>query len=156
MSLWRRKRIFRDEKTKKTFKCPMCGSIGALVDSDTVENIITESVEKGFFNREIFSLCMDEKCEMAYFSADYGFIYLQDDIKIPLDFKEDSNIKYICYCKKITINDVENAVKNQNAISIKEIFRFYSPIIVEECKVKNPLGFCCVPDIKKKIDDLIK
>lgn len=134
----------------------MCGTVGALVESDTVESMIREEVEKGSFTREIFSICMDEICEMAYFSADYGFLYLQRDIQVPLDFKQDAQIKYACYCKKITVEQLERAVKLENARKIKDIFKFQSPIIVEECKLKNPFGFCCVPDVKKTIDDLLK
>lgn len=132
----------------------MCGTTGALVSSRTVENIVIENIEEGTLKYEILSLCMDKKCEMAYFSADYGYLYLQSGLKTPLDYKADVEIRYVCYCKKITVSQLKVAVLEEGAKTIKDVFRFHSPVIVEECKTKNPFGYCCMPDIKKMIDDI--
>lgn len=132
----------------------MCSRTGALVDSKTVENLLTKDVEKGIFEKEIFSLCMDEACEMAYFSADYEYLFLQRQVKTPLDFKQDADIRYACYCKRITYDQVKHAVLFEGAKSAKDILRYHGPVKVEECKLENPLGFCCMPDLNKMIDGI--
>jgi len=133
----------------------MCGTIGALVNSKTVENIVIDEIEEGVLKHEILSLCMDKGCEMAYFSADYGYLYLQSGLKVSLDYKSDVEVRYACYCKKLTVEQLKNLVLKEGARTIKDVFRFYSPIIVEECKIKNPFGYCCIPDVKKMIDDIL-
>lgn len=132
----------------------MCGTTGALVPSETVESLIEKEVEKHQYKYEIFSLCMDPVCEMAYYSADYGYLYLQRDIKTAIDFKEDSKEKYACYCHKITIDDVRKAVKEQHVRSVKELFMSHQPIIVSACVKSNPFGCTCMGDISKMIEEI--
>jgi len=103
---------------------------------------------------EIFSLCMSPDCEMAYYSADYGYILLQRDIKVPIDFKNDADIKYACYCNEITIDDIRHAVLKEYASTVKDIFRFKGKVIVEKCKLNNPFGCSCIADINKMIEEI--
>jgi len=133
----------------------MCGKTGALVSSKTVESLVLEVLDKNELYQEIMSLCMDKECEMAYFSADYGYLFLQRNIKVPLDYKNDVVERYACYCKNITVNDVIKAVKKEGVRNIKELFRYQTPIITAECKEKNPFGFCCMPDINKMIEEIL-
>ena len=134
----------------------MCGTKGALVTSKTVEHLISEPVEKGLFEREIFSLCMDKQCEMAYFSADYGYLFLQRQIKVYLDYKEDVPVKYICYCNQVTEEDVRRAVLDFHCKTVKEVLKNRGPVITEQCRVENPFGYCCMPDIKRLIEEVMK
>lgn len=131
----------------------MCGSVGALVPSKTVESLINVRLESPL-TLEIFSLCMSADCEMAYFSADYGYLYLQRDISVPIDFKDDADVKYACYCNEITIDDIRHAVIKEHASSIKDIFRFKGKVIVEKCKVTSPFGCSCIADINKMIEEI--
>jgi bacterioferritin-associated ferredoxin len=132
----------------------MCGTTGALVKSKTVESLVNQDIDEGSFKYEIFSLCMDKTCEMVYFSADYGYLYLQRDVVMPIDFKEDAEIKYACYCHQITIDDVRKAVLKHHASSVKDIFMSHQRIIVEKCQSNNPIGCSCMADIKKMIEEI--
>lgn len=131
----------------------MCGTTGALVKSKTVERLVEKDIEDNLFKYEIFSLCMDKACEMAYFSADYGYLYLQRDVKTPIDFKDDAEVKYACYCHQITIDDVREAVLKHHARTVKDIM-LHQPIIVEKCQHHNPFGCSCMADIKKMIEEI--
>lgn len=133
----------------------MCGTRGALVNSKTVKSLANIIDENCQYTMEVFSLCMDPSCEMAYFSADYGYLLLQRDIGVDLDYKDDVDNRYACYCKKITIGQVRRAVLKDHVKTVKEFFKYQSPVIVEECKSQNPFGCCCIPDIKKMIEDII-
>ncbi len=55
------------DKQRRRFKCPMCGTTGALVSSKTVESLVIETLEANELYQEIMSLCMDKDCEMAIF-----------------------------------------------------------------------------------------
>jgi len=133
----------------------MCGTTGALVNSKTVESISNTTFEDCHYPLEIFSLCMEPSCEMAYFSADYGYLLLQRDLKVPLDYKDDVDARYACYCQEITIDQVRHAVLKDHVRTVKEFFKYQRPIIVEDCKTQNPFGCCCIPDIKKMIEDIL-
>jgi len=133
----------------------MCGTTGALVNSKTVESISNTTFEDCHYPLEIFSLCMEPSCEMAYFSADYGYLLLQRDIKVPLDYKDDVDDRYACYCHEITIDQVRHAVLKDHVRTAKEFFKYQRPVIVENCKTRNPFGCCCIPDIKKMIEDIL-
>lgn len=133
----------------------MCGTMGALVNSKTVESISMVTFEDCHYPLEIFSLCMEPSCEMAYYSADYGYLLLQRDIKVSLDYKDDVEDRYVCYCNNITIDQVRHAVIEEQISTVKEFFKNQRPVIVENCKLKNPFGCCCIPDIKKMIEDIL-
>lgn len=133
----------------------MCGTRGALVSSGTVEALIEEAVDTGAYDLEIFSLCVDPICEMTYFSADYGYLYLKRNIKVALDYKEDTEDKYLCYCNEITKDQVTRLVKLNPNLTIKELFDKRGLIKPEKCRKKNPFGFCCLPDIKRFMEDIV-
>lgn len=133
----------------------MCGAKGALVSSKTVEKIVVEEIVDNLFVKEIFSLCMDKDCEMAYFSADYGYLFLQREIRVPLDYKTGIENKYICYCNKITEGEIRKAVVYSGFKTVKEVLKNRGPVITEKCKVTNPFGYCCMPDIKRFIEEVL-
>ncbi|MCH4890058.1 (2Fe-2S)-binding protein [Acidaminobacter sp. JC074] len=130
----------------------MCGKTGYLVPSQTVEKLVG-NLEPGVFKLEIFSLCMDQACEMAYFSADYGYLYLQRQIKVPLDYKEDADKKYACYCHEITLDALRHAVLKEGASSVKDVLK-KKPVIVSQCQSNNPFGCSCLADMNKRIEEI--
>lgn len=131
----------------------MCGTTGALVPYQTVEYQIKEDIEPKSLSMEVFSLCMDPICDMAYYSADYGYLYFTHHIKAMLDHKDETVKKYVCYCQEITYDEVKKAVNNEGIKTIKAFFKYRKPVIVERCKVINPFGCSCIADIKKIIED---
>lgn len=132
----------------------MCGRRGTLVKSQTVKSLAISDIDEDL-RLEIFSLCMDPRCEMAYYSADYGHLYLQRNLKKPLDFKELSEVRYACYCHEITIDQLRHMVLKENARTIKDIF-FKKPIIVDQCIKNNPFGCSCMPDVMKMVEEILQ
>lgn len=130
----------------------MCGKVGALIPSQTV---IYQVIDKYDIDwpREIFSLCMNPSCEMAYYSADYGYLFLQRQIKVELDYKEDVKNQYVCYCHKITYDDVKKKVNDNNIKNIRDYMKHHKPVIVQNCVKENPFGCSCLGDIGKIIED---
>lgn len=88
---------------------------------------------------------------MAYYSADYGYLYLQRDIKAKLDHKDGAAPQYICYCHEITYAMLKHAVEVDGIRSVKALFR-KKPILMERCKKENPFGCSCLPDIQRQIE----
>lgn len=133
----------------------MCGVTGLRVDSATVKHLSLQPIEGCYYPQEIFSLCLDPACQMAYYSADYGYLVFQSHLGVALDHKDDAGEKYICYCHKISYAFLKDRVQNHGLVSFKGLFKATDKIIVEKCKRENPFNCCCIPDIQKKIEEYL-
>lgn len=54
---------------------------------------------------------------------------------------------YICYCNKVTEQDILSAMKENGATSVEEIIKITGAMQNSNCAVNNPKGICCHPDI---------
>ena len=55
--------------------------------------------------------------------------------------------EYICYCNKVTKQDIATAIKEKGAKSVDEVIKMTGAMVNSNCKVNNPKGTCCYPDI---------
>lgn len=56
--------------------------------------------------------------------------------------------KYICYCNKVTEQDIVNAIQN-GASAIEDVIKLTGAMKNSNCAVNNPKGTCCYSDIVK-------
>lgn len=54
--------------------------------------------------------------------------------------------EYVCYCNKVTEEDIKKAVEN-GAETIQEVIKNTGAMVNANCKVNNPKGVCCYPDM---------
>ncbi len=132
-------------------ECPMCHEIGEMVKNITVKHLVLEKFVEEVSNEESYYLCMNENCNVVYYSLDNKSIFNKKKIKVPIWFKKDANPKYICYCNKVTEEQIINAVVNQGAKNIKDINRLTGAMENGNCILNNPLGKCCGPNILETI-----
>lgn len=109
------------------------------------DELINQMKEATYF------ICMNEECNVVYFSPDTETLYDKQKVKVPIWFKKDSNPKYICYCNKVTEQQIVNAVLNDGARDMKDIVRLTGAMKNGKCETNNPLGKCCGPVIEKTI-----
>lgn len=55
--------------------------------------------------------------------------------------------EYICYCNKVTEQDIITAMKEKGATTVEEVIKITGAMVNSNCKVNNPKGTCCYPDI---------
>ncbi len=55
--------------------------------------------------------------------------------------------KFICYCSKVTEKNIASAIKEKGAKSVDEVIKMTGAMTNSNCKVNNPKGTCCYPDI---------
>ena len=55
---------------------------------------------------------------------------------------------YICYCSKVTEEDIREAILTKGASSVAEVIRMTGAMTHSNCRVNNPKGTCCYPDIE--------
>ena len=98
-----------------------------------------------------YYICLNEDCEVAYFSLAPSSVFRTSDIKMPIWFKKDANPKYICYCNLVTEQQIIDAVRLQGAKNIQDIVRLTGAMRNANCAVNNPLSVCCGPVIQETI-----
>lgn len=54
---------------------------------------------------------------------------------------------YICYCNKVTEDDIKGAILLKGATTVDEVIKITGAMVDSNCKVNNPKGICCYSDI---------
>lgn len=98
-----------------------------------------------------YYLCMTEDCKMVYFKP--GKVFYRKDLSVPVWFKFGANPKYICYCNKVTQEQIEDAVINHNANDMKDVVTLTGAMKNAQCLRNNPTGKCCGSVIQQIIDN---
>ena len=57
--------------------------------------------------------------------------------------------EYICYCNKVTEEDITLAIIEKKAKTVEEVVKITGAMLNSNCKVNNPKGICCHSDIVK-------
>lgn len=78
------------------------------------------------------------------------------DIKTPIWYKKDADPKYICYCNKVTEQQIIDAVLLEDAINIKDVTRITGAMKNAKCEINNPLGKCCSSVIQDTINKALR
>ena len=98
-------------------KCPYCGYKGKEVKLETVAEL-TKNKCVFFENGEKIYICTNKKCDLVYFQVGNPKVYLKEEIKVPVWFKE----KYKNYHDKF--NGIDDGHASQKVIDvIKKVSR---------------------------------
>ncbi|NPE27671.1 (2Fe-2S)-binding protein [Methanococcoides sp. SA1] len=129
--------------------CPICGDSGEQVRSITVKHLVKKEKVEDVID-ENYLLCMNEDCEVAYFT-ETGVKFKIEDMKVPIWFKKGADPKYACYCNEITEEEVIETVVNTGTDNMKDVMTAIKGEVRSHCKVKNPLGKCCTQAFNEAI-----
>lgn len=100
-----------------------------------------------------YYLCMNEECDVVYYNRESGVKFSKKEVKVPIWFKKDADPKYVCYCNKVTEEQVIDAVVNNGAENMKDIVRLTGAMKNGQCEIKNPLGRCCHSVVQNAINE---
>lgn len=135
---------------EKISTCPICSGDVQEVRGVTVKHFIIDSLVEKVHEGD-YHICLNEECDVVYYDLKDNIIFREKDIKIPIWYKRDANPKYICYCNKVTEDEIIKAVVNDGAKNMKDIIKITGAMKNGECEIKNPLGKCCGPVIQRTI-----
>ncbi|NPE31261.1 copper chaperone Copz family protein [Methanococcoides sp. SA1] len=127
---------------EKTEPCPVCENNGMLVGSITVKHMVLNELAEQVLD-DNYHLCMNEKCDIAYYNLESNSTFETKDIKVPIWFKKDADPKYACYCNKITEDQVIKIVVEKGLTTMKDIVLDINGNMKSQCKINNPTGKCC-------------
>jgi len=130
--------------------CPVCREEGEFIKNITVKHMVLNELKDRV--RDIdYCLCMNEACCVAYFNQESDIKFNKEELKEPIWFKSDANPKYICYCNKVTEEQIIEAIINKGARNMKDIIKLTGAMKNGKCEINNPLGKCCSPIIQEAI-----
>lgn len=121
------------------------------VNAKTVKNLLAETLKKDLKEEEYY-LCLNKSCNVAYYKHSCDQIYLQEDLKVPIWFKEGANPKYICYCSKVTEKEIIEAIVNEGAKTIKDLIEITGAMKNCNCILNHPTGKCFSTEMKEVLD----
>ena len=135
---------------EKIADCPICKEKGIKVKGITVRHLVFKELVDSINHVDYF-ICMNEDCDVVYYSPNQSVSYYKNQVRVPIWFKKDANPKLICYCNKVTEDQIYYAIKNNGAKDIKDIIRLTGAMKECNCEIENPTGKCCSNSIKKII-----
>ena len=138
-------------KKEENNLCPICKASGVKVKNITVKHLVLETLTELVGDTDYY-ICMNEECDIVYYNQETGIKFDKLQVRVPIWFKKDANPKYVCYCSKITEEQVINAVIKDGAKSVKDIVTLTGAMKNAQCQKNNPLGKCCHQIIQDAID----
>lgn len=97
-----------------------------------------------------YFLCKTADCDVVYYNS--KSVFYKHDVIVPIWFKDGADPKYICYCNKVTEEQIVDAVVSRNARNMKDIIELTGAMKNGKCELNNPAGKCCGPVIKQTIE----
>lgn len=140
-----------ESSPKEMNLCPVCGKIGILVENFTVKHMVTEELVEHVGENDYF-LCMSDVCDITYYNPETCVKFTKQQLNVPMWFKKDANHKYVCYCSKVTEEQVITAVIKDGATNMNEVLKITGAMKNSDCRKNNPLGKCCRQIIQSAID----
>ncbi|KNF09091.1 BFD-like [2Fe-2S] binding protein [Gottschalkia purinilytica] len=146
-----------DDKTALTYEvkdndlCPVCKESGIKVENFTVKHLVMDTLVE-LVNDTDYYLCMNEECDIVYYDKKTGVNFNRQQVKVPIWFKKEANPKYVCYCSKVTEEQVINAILIDGANNMKDVLKLTGAMKNAQCQKNNPLGKCCHQIIQDAID----
>lgn len=139
------------QSSEQSNKCPVCGLSGQDVSKCTVEHLVTDNY-RAMVNGTDYKICLNENCDVVYYSLITGIKFSKDQVKVPIWFKKDAFPKYACYCSKVTEEQVIDAVVIHGAETVKDVNQITGAMKNSNCRENNPMGVCCHKIIKEIIN----
>lgn len=140
---------------EKNYICPICYGETQEVKNITVKHFVLDSLVDEIEDSK-YHICLNGDCDVVYFNLDQKLVFKKDSLKMPIWFKKDTDPKYICYCNKVTEQQIIDAILHKNAKDMKGIITITGAMKNGECETKNPLGKCCGSVIQEIINRTLK
>jgi len=137
-------------ETMKKASCPVCHSEGQNVLAITVKHLVKENLRDTVHETTTYHLCLNPHCPVVYFDAS-GKTLKKEDLKVPVWYKDGAFPKYICYCSRVTEEEIRSAIR-QGARTLEDIQRMTGAGSKGFCLTENPSGRCCHGEIAKILE----
>jgi hypothetical protein len=136
-------------------ECPECRTAGKTIYTDTVRNMVESLSNLEITDDKQYHVCKTQDCPVVYFREDGNQSFMEDDIRVPVNFKQpaDASPRQLCYCFGFTKQDVLEELRANDESTIPGWIT--ERVQNEECacRWKNPKGGCCLSDVQPAVED---
>ncbi|MDF2699752.1 MAG: BFD-like (2Fe-2S) protein [Haloplasmataceae bacterium] len=125
--------------------CPLCGRIGLDVAFETVYSLTNPLLKEQLKNLKDsrFYLCTQRPCKVAYYTENKEKIMI-NQINVPIWFKHHKDEYIVCYCRRIILSDILEAVNHLEIVTKENIIEYLNKEdVITDCLHNNPTGSCC-------------
>ena len=134
--------------------CPRCGTRGRRVASVTVRSILKTGFGSAVHDDVDYRFCARPHCDVLYFDAT-AWCASKHDATIRVGLKETIDPVPLCYCFGFTRADVRAEIATTGACTIPDRITAEVKAGRCACEVKNPLGTCCLGDVRKAVTEAL-
>ena len=138
-----------------TRPCPGCGSDAKQVYTETVRNMLNPFTNQAVEDEPQYRRCQTEGCEVVYFSDETDQQFETDDVRVPVNFKLDSEARPypLCYCFGYGKEDIATELNQTGESTVVDWIT--ERVQAEECacRWKNPRGGCCLSDVRNAVEE---
>jgi len=124
-------------------RCPVCGSAGVPVFEPTLDTWLKTEQKENLSSSVFF--CSRETCQIAYFDAFERTISADE---VSASFWPKDRDAPICPCFGLNWQDIEEAVKENSVIRIRETIK-RAESDQAHCTTSSPSGQSCIASIQK-------
>jgi CopZ-like zinc binding protein len=135
--------------------CPVNGARSKQVDILTVKSLVRQ-LPLGMPDTQYY-FCDAPDCEVVYFAQDSKApTFLRKDLAVRVGAKEAAHPIPICYCFGFTRKDILDEICSTGKSTVAE--RIAEEVVSGRCacEVKNPSGKCCLGDVTRTANDMLK
>ncbi len=138
-----------------TMPCPQCNVLGESVSNLTVYSLCKKTAKPDIDKKsdDGFVLCMNPKCSTAYYNSIMNIATSQ--LKRDIHFKDDATEHFVCYCLKITKEQIEATIKEKKLTGMQDIMKELVGPPPCKCEINNPTGLCCDAEFNTLIKEVL-
>lgn len=129
-----------------TGRCPVCGSAGKAVQTQTVRAMVAVSLREVGGQR--YRFCVTPACAVVYYDAATGACFTQEQLREPVYQKQpECDDGLICYCFRHSVGAVRSDDNERRDAIIADIT---AAIQAGQCacELRNPQGGCCLGNVR--------
>lgn len=141
-----------NESPKAPAKCAECGSVGRIVQRQTVLHHV-RSEELGRVTDKVYRFCPDPACAVVYYSED-GTRFINHDLRELVTIKASGDARPLCYCFGFTEGDAREEITRKGGSTLPACISRFIKEGMCACEVRNPSGACCLGQVNKTVKRL--
>jgi bacterioferritin-associated ferredoxin len=135
--------------------CPVNGARSRKVGTLTVKSLVRKLPFRMAETQYYF--CEAANCEVVYFPWDAEApAFSREDLLVRGSAKDAGPPKRICYCFGVSREDIEREVAERGRSALAEQIGREVKAGRCACEVKNPSGRCCLGEITRTVNELVK
>jgi bacterioferritin-associated ferredoxin len=132
-------------------KCPICHEVGQAVSAMTIESMMLNP--KRLVYQATYFICKNPDCKIAYYNDKGHDQMMVSELNTPIHFKHHASPKWICYCSRVTEDEIIDAIQNKGCHTVEDIIDDTQAYTVKKCVINNPTGKNCLSDMQQLINN---